>query len=118
VVVDIGDEAAGFGRNVKINHGGGIIIIYAHECCWDYSTIVVHKGDQVTAGQVLGNVGATGDATGPHLHLEIRRYEVDSNGQPYWNRPYTRVLDVADFFRSHGVDVETKQEQATGGQVN
>lgn len=118
VVVDIGNEVAGFGRNVKINHGDGIIIIYAHECCWDYSTIVVHEGQQVTAGQVLANVGATGDSTGPHLHLEIRRYEVDGNGQPYWNRPYTRVLGVNDFLRSHGVDLETQQETATGGAVN
>ena len=118
VVVDIGDEPAGFGRNVKVNHGDGVIIIYAHMCCWDSSTVAVQEGQQVAAGQVLGNVGATGDSTGPHLHLEIRRYEVDNNGRPYWNLPYTRILGVGDFLRSHGVDVETQQEQATGGTVN
>lgn len=54
------------GNYVRIDHGNEIYSFYAH--C---SEISVHQGDFVEAGQTIGKVGATGDATGPHLHFEI-----------------------------------------------
>ena len=56
-----------YGNLIKIDHGNGSETWYAH--C---SAIYVSAGQSVGAGSVIGAVGATGNATGPHLHLEIR----------------------------------------------
>ncbi|MER6485743.1 peptidoglycan DD-metalloendopeptidase family protein [Streptomyces virginiae] len=56
-----------YGNHVMINHGGGLTSLYAH-----LNEILTKVGDTVTAGQTIGRVGATGNVTGPHLHLEAR----------------------------------------------
>ena len=66
VIVRAGHEG-GYGRMVVIDHGNGVETRYAH-----LSRIVVRRGQQVFAGQLLGKAGATGRATGVHLHFEIR----------------------------------------------
>ena len=55
------------GNTVVIDHGLGLFSMLAH-----LSTIDVHEGDVVTAGQAVGQVGATGRVTGPHLHWAVR----------------------------------------------
>ena len=55
------------GRSVVIDHGGGILSMYFH-----LEKILVKQDQKVEKGQVVGLVGATGRATGPHLHLGIR----------------------------------------------
>lgn len=63
-------EASGegsFGNHIYIQEGD-VITIYAH--C---KALYVKKGDSVTQGQKIGEVGQTGNATGPHLHFEIRK---------------------------------------------
>ena len=55
------------GRFVAIDHGHGLMTLYLH-----LSRIDVAEGDEVTAGQELGLSGASGRATGPHLHLAVR----------------------------------------------
>jgi murein DD-endopeptidase MepM/ murein hydrolase activator NlpD len=62
----------GYGNAIIIDHGGGWSTLYAH--C---SAMYVSVNQPVRQGQVIGAVGATGWATGPHLHFEIRR-----NGVP------------------------------------
>jgi hypothetical protein len=57
----------GWGNLVVIAHRGGVRSMYAH-----LSRIDVRVGDRVGAGFQVGLVGATGDATGPHLHFELR----------------------------------------------
>ena len=63
-------SAAGFdaedGNYVEINHGDGIATRY---CCLLEQAVA--EGDAVAGGAVIGTVGATGTATGPHLHLEL-----------------------------------------------
>ncbi len=59
-------KSSDFGLWVKVDHGMGILTLYAH-----MNRIMVKKGDRVVVGQALGTVGKTGRATGPHLHYEI-----------------------------------------------
>lgn len=59
--------AGGYGREVQIAHGGGITTLYGH-----MSGIVARPGEMVRQGQVIGYVGQSGLATGPHLHFEVR----------------------------------------------
>ncbi|MBI2242812.1 MAG: M23 family metallopeptidase [Nocardioides sp.] len=56
-----------YGNKVVVTHDDGTETWYAH-----LSTITVTVGQQVVAGQQIGAVGATGNVTGPHLHLEVR----------------------------------------------
>ena len=55
------------GRSVFVDHGDGLISMYFH-----MSAIAVETGDTVDRGEVLGRVGQTGRATGPHLHFALR----------------------------------------------
>jgi murein DD-endopeptidase MepM/ murein hydrolase activator NlpD len=64
--------AGGYGREVQIAHGGGIVSLYGH-----MSQIAAQPGTYVRAGQVIGYVGSSGLSTGPHVHFEVRQ-----NGQP------------------------------------
>ena len=56
----------GYGNYVKIRHADGYTTLYGH--C---SKLLVRAGETVTAGQKIALVGATGKATGPHLHFEL-----------------------------------------------
>ena len=68
----------GYGNCTIIDHGGGLATLYAHQ-----SAIRVEAGDVVSRGQVIGAAGATGYATGPHLHFEVRVNGVPADPLPY-----------------------------------
>jgi len=68
----IGGCGGGYGNCIMIDHGDGMVTLYAHQ-----TTIYVSSGS-VTRGQQIGTVGCTGSCTGPHLHFETR-----INGTPY-----------------------------------
>jgi murein DD-endopeptidase MepM/ murein hydrolase activator NlpD len=66
-VVEVAGVQGGFGNVVMVKHASGQTTVYAH-----LSRIHVKRGQSVMQGQTLGLVGATGWATGPHLHFEFR----------------------------------------------
>lgn len=57
----------GYGNCVIIDHGNGLSTVYGH-----LSRIMVSEGQTVTSHQRVGSIGASGLATGPHLHFEVR----------------------------------------------
>ena len=65
--VEEAGENAEYGKYIIIKHSDTISTLYAH--CQE---LLPQAGDTVNAGQIIATVGATGNATGPHLHFEIR----------------------------------------------
>jgi murein DD-endopeptidase MepM/ murein hydrolase activator NlpD len=68
-VVDFAGTQGGYGKVVILRHHGGITTAYAHLSGFAGD---VHRGTRVAQGDTIGFVGATGWATGPHLHYEFR----------------------------------------------
>lgn len=57
----------GYGQTILIDHGNGVVTLYAHQ-----SERLVGSGVSVARGELIGRVGSTGNSTGPHLHFEVR----------------------------------------------
>ncbi len=74
IVLEAGREEAGYGNEVLIDHGYGIATRYGH-----LHRIFVVDGQQVRQGQIIGSVGMTGRATGPHLHYEVLVHQTPVN---------------------------------------
>jgi murein DD-endopeptidase MepM/ murein hydrolase activator NlpD len=77
---------AGYGRQIVLDHGHDVLTVYGH-----LSAIAVLPGQHVTRGQVIGYVGQTGRATGPHLHYEVRVHNVPVNPHKYLRMTYEQI---------------------------
>ena len=80
-VVQVGFDERGYGNYVKVV-GARLTTIYAH-----LSHVSVNAGDRVQAGDQLGNVGSTGNSTGPHLHFGLRIAGVRNQAYGGWVDP-------------------------------
>ena len=78
VVVRAGWLYTGYGFSVVIRHKDGLATLYGH-----MTNPMVHVGDYVRRGQQIGEVGSTGNSTGPHVHFEVRKNSVRVNPLPY-----------------------------------
>ncbi|MGL5788504.1 MAG: M23 family metallopeptidase [Bacteroidales bacterium] len=78
-VVEKADWDQGYGKTVIINHGYGYKTVYAH-----LNDYVAKRGQKVKRGEVIGKVGSTGKATGPHLHYEVHHKGTPVNPQNYY----------------------------------
>ena len=86
VVLDAG-PASGFGLWVRIQHEDGTITVYGH-----INSYAVSVGQQVEAGEVIAEVGNTGNSTGPHLHFEV------------WD-PSSRKIDPLAWLQEGGANI-------------
>ncbi len=75
-VVTFAGVGTGYGKYIRINHGPDIQTLYAHLSSIDPD---IKKGSVVKHGQIIGRVGQTGLATGPHLHYELKMDGVQIN---------------------------------------
>lgn len=85
-VVGAVGETALVGRYLKIDHGDDIISFYAH--C---AHVLVTEGERVSAGEVIAQVGSTGQVTGAHLHFEI--HYKDKYLNPLYYISYPELYD-------------------------
>jgi len=83
------DMGSGYGRTVELNHGHDVLTLYGH-----LSAIAVVPGQHVTRGQVIGYVGQSGRATGPHLHYEVRLHNVPVNPHKYLRVTYEQAANL------------------------
>jgi len=78
---------SGYGRQVVLDHGHDLITLYGH-----LSAVAVIAGQHVIRGQIIGYVGQTGRATGPHLHYEVRVHNVPVNPHKYLRVTYEQAI--------------------------
>jgi murein DD-endopeptidase MepM/ murein hydrolase activator NlpD len=81
----------GYGNNVMIDHGGGIVTVYGHA-----SKLLCKEGQTVNAGDRIALTGNTGHSFGAHLHFEVREND--------------RPIEPLAFMRKHGVDIQRHTE--------
>lgn len=78
----------GYGREIMLDHGHDLSTLYGH-----LSAIAVVPGQHVVRGQIIGYVGESGRATGPHLHYEVRVHNVPVNPHKYLRTTYQQALE-------------------------
>jgi len=84
LVIKSGNSLNGYskyGRVIMIDHGNGVQSLYAHN-----DKNYVHEGQCVKKGEIIGEVGSTGNATGNHVHLEIIKNGKTTNPLKYFEK--------------------------------
>ena len=91
-VVAFAGKDGGFGRKIKLKHGGAYSTVYAHLQRIGKN---IRRGKEVKQGQIIGYVGSTGLSTGPHLHYEVIVNGKKINSQKL-NLPSGKILKGED----------------------
>lgn len=78
-VAEVDNSHRGYGNMIIIEHGFGYTTAYAH-----LSKTLVHPGQLVKRGDIIGEVGSTGKSVGPHLHYEVRKGGIAMNPINYF----------------------------------
>lgn len=76
--VEKAESYEGYGNCVIIDHGNGLKTLYGH-----LSKITTKEGDEVEMGTKIGEIGSTGNSTGPHLHFSVALDDKFVNPKPY-----------------------------------
>jgi murein DD-endopeptidase MepM/ murein hydrolase activator NlpD len=92
IVIQAEPVAGGYGRLVRIDHGGDVQTYYAH-----LSRIMVREGQEVRRGDIVGMVGSTGRVTAPHLHYEVRLGGAPVNPYRYLANAVVFQQSIKDF---------------------
>lgn len=79
-VVEFAGDKSQLGNTIIINHGNGYITSYSH-----LKDIRIRKGNQVRKGDIIGTIGNTGNASGPHLHYTITKDGVHQDPESFFN---------------------------------
>ena len=92
-VITAGWSSIGYGLHVVVDHGNGLTTLYGH-----LSKLEVAEGDEIELGQVIGQVGSTGNSTGPHLHYEVRLNDTAVDPGPFLarERPITLTVNIVE----------------------
>ena len=106
-VVAFAGQQNGYGNVIQVQHSDNRMTVYAH-----LSRIAVRRGEHVTQGEHIGDVGATGWATGPHLHFEFRVAGVVKDPLMIAKAAETLTLDGASRPRFTALAGELKGELA------
>ena len=102
--VTVAGFSGGYGGLIVIEHqidGQTVATAYAH--MWDHG-IHVTPGDQVTAGQHIGDIGSSGNSTGPHLHFGVMVNSDEPNGAKWKSATNTGFIDPHDWLKRKGVN--------------
>jgi murein DD-endopeptidase MepM/ murein hydrolase activator NlpD len=105
VITDAGYNNGGYGNLIKVDHGRGIETRYGH-----LSAILVHAGDRITRGQLIGRMGSTGRSTGSHLHYEVR-----IDGRAVNPIPFMKSNDYLVAMQRNGAGTHSMDAVALGG---
>ncbi len=95
-VVREAERKGGYGNCIDIDHGFNYLTRYGH-----LDKILVHQGQKVKRGELIGLVGSTGKSTGPHLHYEVRFKDEPQNPINYFfmditAKEYDEMIRIAE----------------------
>jgi murein DD-endopeptidase MepM/ murein hydrolase activator NlpD len=109
-VVSFAGWRGGYGNVVEIDHGDDHITLYAH-----LSRVDVAAGQRIEQGDKVGAVGATGWATGPHLHFEFRVAGQHQDPRQMASAAAARTLDTASLQQFTGLALVSRSQLDLAG---